>query len=295
MKTVTCVLFIVVLFSTCIYQKEMTVQDWREHLLFMNPSLGQDPTSMVSGFHNLEGLPQGTRIVFSVESKGVFQGTQVISTSTMSITILGSEIVSGVDCTVMDILTDIDTVTEGEPMTITVKGKEWVDRAGTPVKVEEEVVMKFNEYEVPMSLKVTRTGEETYEGHDCWILTGTQTIVVMGQSLGESEVTEYVDKETSVVVRSVTTVGEEVVDTGYIRPPIPVQNLQWELGGKEEVTTESGNYECQVIYLKENDNIVGTVWASEEVRAPVKYTYSYKAENTNMNITMTLLEYTWGQ
>jgi hypothetical protein len=55
-----------------------------------------------------------------------------------------------------------------------------------------------------------------------------------------------------------------------------------------------GTYDCQVIYLKKEGKIVGTIWANEEFRAPLKYTVSYEIEDLKLDMTLILLEYIQG-
>jgi len=94
----------------------------------------------------------------------------------------------------------------------------------------------------------------------------------------EGSVTEYMDKESSQVIRVITEIATETDDT--------------QLGGRETVKTPPGTYDCQVIYLKENNEVVGTIWVNEEIRVPVKYVATYKTEYMDMEVTMTLVEYT---
>jgi hypothetical protein len=296
MRRITiCALVIVVLTSLCIGQREeFTLQEWKDHISFASPPSGQDPTSMISGVRNVDELPVGTHMVFEIESEGTSQGVNIGTNMTLGMTVSGREVVEGIHCTVLDIAMEMEMETQGVSMVLAVEGKEWVDETGTPVKVEEEVAMKFGEYEIPMQLNINRTGEELIYGHDCWVFTGTQTMEVMGIQGEESKVIEYMDKESKAIIQAITTIGEEEVDTGYIEPPIPVEDLQWELGGRESVTTPMGTYDCQIIYLKENEEVVGTIWATEDIRAPIKYVFSYETADMDLEMTMTLIEYTLG-
>lgn len=302
MKNIALVVLAIVMASMCIGQQPQeekeprgwTVQQWRDHLTFMSPPLGQDATSMVPAFRNSEALPIGTHIVYQVQSVGTFRGAPTSMDMTMDVTISGKEVINGIDCTVMDIVMDILMGSRDESFTMVISGKEWVDQYGTPVRVEEETTMKFSEYDVPISMTVERTGEELYYGHDCWVFSGTQTTNVMGK-MTEGVVLEYVDKKSAQVVRAVITVGEEEADTGYIEPPLSIEELEWKLGERETATTEMGEYDCQIIYLKEDDEVVGTLWVNEDIRAPLKYVFSYRTADMDLVLTMTLIEYTLGE
>lgn len=309
MKNILCVMLIMALLCSCISQKKpaeapgltgetgaeetqgWTVDQWKEHLSFATLPLGQDPTSMVAGFRNVGDLPTGTHITYNMKSDGIFQGAKTTSDATMDLTVSGTEVVDGITCTVMDVATNMNVESEGSTMVITIDGKEWLDEEGVPVKVEENVSMKFGEYVIPMSIALERTGEEIYNGRDCWVFTGTQTMEVLGTK-AEGNITEYMDKETCSVVRVMSTIGDQNVDTGYMEPPKPPETQEWESDGRESITTPAGTYDCQVIYLKENGKKVGTIWANEDVNVPIKYTFTYEAENTTLEVTATLVAYT---
>ncbi len=291
-KIVVCAILVLVL-ASCIGQKEWTVDEWREHLSFATPPLGQDPASMIAGFHNIGELPTGTHVVFDVTAEGVLQGMSVTVDMTMGYTAAGTDTVDGIECTVVDVDIEMHMNVMDEVLIMSVKGKEWVDRNGAPVKIDEEATMELGEFKIPFSIEVSRTGEELYHGHDCWILSGTQGLEIMGISAG-GEITEYIDKESYTIVRSITTIGEEEADTGYIEPPIFVLGLTWELGGREAITTELGTFDCQIIYVKQNGELIGTIWATEDIKVPIKYVYSYETTDTDLEMTMTLVEYTAG-
>ena len=291
-KIVVCAILVIVL-ASCIGQTEWTIDEWREHISFASPPLGQDPASMIAGFHNIEELPTGTHIVFDIQAEGVLQGTNVTVDMTMGFTVAGTDTVDGIECTVVDVDIEMNMNIMDESLIMRVKGKEWVDRNGAPVKVDEEATMEIGEFKIPFSINVGRTGEELYQGHDCWVLSGTQSLEIMGISAG-GKITEYMDKESHAIVRSITTIGEEEADTGYIEPPIFVLGLTWELGGRETITTELGTYDCQIIYVKQNGELMGTIWATEDIRSPIKYVYSYETTDTDLEMTMTLVEYTAG-
>lgn len=295
-------LLVVVLASLCIGQQEQpqgeqegwTVQDWKDHLTFINPPSGQDATSMIPVFRHADELPVGTHIVFQIESTGSIRGAPTSIDTTLDLTIAGRETINGIDCTVVDIAIEMEMESSGETLPLTIHGKEWVDANGIPVKVEEEVTMTISEFEIPMSLMVERTGEEVYQGHECWVFSGPLTVDIMGMTT-EGSVTEYMDKESFQVIRVITEIATETDDTQYMEPPPSVEELEWELGGRETVKTPSGTYDCQVIYLKENNEVVGTIWVNEEIRVPVKYVATYKTEYMDMEVTMTLVEYTSGR
>lgn len=311
MKNILYVVLIVALLCSCIGQKKVaeepeltgetgatetqgwTVDQWKEHLSFATFPLGQDPTSMIAGFRNVGDLPTGTRVAYNVKSDGIFQGQETTSDATMDLIVSGTEVVDGITCTVTDVATHMNVESEGSTMVITIEGKEWLDEEGVPVKVEEAGSMEFGEYSIPLSIALKRTGEEIYHGRDCWVFTGTQTMEILGMKT-EGNITEYMDKETYAVVRTVSTIGDQNIDTGYMEPPKPPETQEWELDGRESVTTPAGTYDCQVIYLKENGKQVGTIWANEDVSVPIKYTFTYEAENTSMEVTAILIAYTLG-
>lgn len=291
-KIIACAVLVIVL-ASCIGQKEWTVDEWREHLSFATPPLGLDASTMIPGFRNIEGLPKGTHIVYDVDAVGVLQGTDVTVDMTIGFTVAGTDIVDGINCTALDVDIEMDMNFMGESLIMSIKGKEWIDENGAPVKVEEETVMEFGEFKIPVSIKVNQAGEEIYNEHDCWVMSGTQSLEIMGITAG-GEITEYVDKKSYSIVRAITKIGDEEADTGYIEPPISVLDQVWELGNRETVTTDSGTYDCQVIYLKQDGQTMGTIWASEDVRAPIQYVYSYETTDTTLEMTMTLVEYTAG-
>lgn len=301
MKHVIPFVLLVVVLASCIGQQEQpreeqegwTVQDWKDHLTFINPPSGQDATSMIPVFRHAEELPVGTHIVFQIESTGSIRGTPTSMDTTLDLTTAGRETVNGIDCTVMEIAIEMELKSSDESLPVSIHGKEWVDSNGTPVKVEEEVTMTIGGFEIPMSLAVERSGEEVYQGHECWVFSGPLTVDIAGITT-EGSVTEYMDKESSQVIRVITEIATETDDTGYMEPPPSIEELEWELGGRETVTTAAGTYDCQVIYLKENGEVVGTMWVTEEVRVPVKYVATYKTGYMEMDVTMTLVEYTEG-
>ena len=304
-KLAICALLVVMLTCMCIGQQEQEspeqqespesqVQKWKDHLSFVSPPLGQDATTLVPAFRNIEELPAGTHIVYNVVSEGTAQGADLATDMTLDLTIAGEDVVNGIDCVVVDLVIEMEMVSMGEQLEMVIQAKEWIDEDGVPVKLEEDATMMFGEFSIPISMTVERTGEEQYQGHDCWVLTGTQTTEIMGMTLEGGNVVEYIDKDTSSVVRVISGIGEEEADTGYMEPVTPVEELDWELGGTESITTPAGTYECQVISLEETGETVGTIWAAEEVIVPVKYTFSYRTSSMNLDLTMTLMEYTLG-
>jgi len=296
MKRIIIFAILMVVLTSCIGQQEesaWSVQDWKEHLSLVTPPLGQDATSMISGFQTPENLPIGTRTVSAVTLEGTFRGVYTTTDMTMDIHIAGTEVINGQDCTVVDVVIEMEMEMESQDqsMSMDIKGTEWLDKDGAPVKVKEDVIMGIGEFDIPMSIEMERTGEELYHGHECWVFSGTQTMEIMGLAETEGSIEEYMDKKTFSVVRTLTEIEGEKVDTGYIEPPIQVEDLVWELGNRETITTELGTYDCQVIYLKENGEIVGTIWAHEDVKAPIKYVFSYETADMNLEMTMILVEY----
>ena len=303
-KMIVCILFAVALMSLCIGQKEVeeepepeqevwSVEEWQEFLSFMYPPLGQDATNMIPAFLNVDNLPAGTRIVYYIESIGTILGEHTIIDTKYSIVISGAETVNGIECTVLDVAVESDMSSMGEVLKFSIEGREWIDRDGTPVKLEQETVMFLGEYEIPISSSMERIGEEELRGHDCWVFSGPQTTTVLGEAV-EGTITEYLDKESSSVVRVITEVGDQKEDTGFMEPPAHMEELEWELGKREGVSTEMGVYDCQIIYLKREGRSLGTLWASEKVKVPVKFHFSYKSGAVDMILTMTLMEYMLG-
>lgn len=294
-KILVAAILIMALSASCIGQKtEFTVEDWKEHLSFVKPSVGQSSGSMVSGFNNLEDLPTGTHMVFKIIFVGTSEGMDIPLDITVGFTIAGKEVVDGIDTVRADITQNMEMDAFGETMTMTFEGQEWMDLDGAPVKMEGTASTEMAGMEILLSFTFKRIGEEQYHGHDCWILEMVETMEMAGMPETEIKMTMYVDKESYSVVRMLTKMGEEEVDTGYIEPVISLGDIVWELGDRETITTEFGTYDCQVIHLKENGETIGTIWANEDIRAPIKYVISYKSEDTEFGITMILLEYELG-
>lgn len=304
-KILVAAILVMALMSSCIGQKkEFTIDDWKKHLAFSDPHTSQN-YDWVSGFHNVEELPLGTHIVLNVEFEGTAEETEMWPDTTVGLTISGREAVDGIDCTVIEYTMDMEIETFGEKMILALEGTGWVDETGGIVKTEGTAEEEFRGKKRLGKASGKRTGEEQYHGHDCWVFTTLQSTEVAGVPATEEEVvqyTEYMDKESHAVVRMITKVLGEEIDTGYIEPEIPsFGELQWKLGDRETITTEMGTYQCQIIYLKENDEpgetgeTVGTIWANEEIRVPLKYVISLKTEGAGIEMVMTLIEYTLGE
>jgi len=283
---------IVALTLSCIGQKELTVEEWKGYLTFMNPRIDQSAVNMVFELPNVENLPTGTHAVFEIECEGSLGKLDMPSSMIMEFTITGKEIINGIECTVVNVAMEMEGFAES--VFLTFEGREWVDKTGAPVRVEGTATGKSGEFTVPMTYTVERTGEEAYHGHECWIFSITQKMQ-MGQSAEEVKIVRYMDKESYVVVRVINEIWGEKVDTGYIEPLISTGELEWVLEGREKITTNLGDYDCQLIYLMENDVVIGTIWANEEIRAPVKYVFSYETEYVGLEVTMILVEYSLGE
>ena len=298
MKHFTACILLVALVTLCMGQQEdvtnletqeWNIQDWKEHLTLVSPPLGQDITSMIPAIQNVDELPIGTHLVYHIESFGLNTKTDMRYT----ITISGKDTLKNIPCIIMDIAVEAEITDLSQSMKIRATGKEWVDEKGFPVKIEEEMVMLFVEYEIPLTIVMERTGEEVYSGLDTWIFSGVQTMNIMGTNV-EGTITEYIDKESSSVVRVITEVGDQHEDTGLIEPTVSTQLLEWELGGREGINTQMGVYDCQIIYLKKNGDTIGTIWASEKVKVPLRITVSYEAGTINLDVVMMLEEYMLG-
>ena len=109
---------------------------------------------------------------------------------------------------------------------------------------------------------------------------------MMGMDLGETKMTTYMDKESYATVRTIVEEEEMEMDSGFNEAATFVAELDWVLGGRETITTELGTYDCQVIYLQENGETVGTIWANEDIKAPLKYVITLETENLGMVVTM---------
>ena len=296
MKRIMMLAILIMLLASCIGQeeKEWTVEDWKEHLYFSNPGVDQNTPGMVTGFSNIGDIPAGTYMAFKIDSTGTTEGIDMPLSMTMELTVIGRETVEGVETVAMDIAMDMDIEMMGDSITMIFEGKEWVELDGSPIKMEGTATGTIQGMEIPMGFSMKRTGEEFYEGHDCWIFEMTQSIETPGMPAADMKAKMYMDKQTNVMVRMVTDAMGQEMDTGYIEPTVPTGEIQWELGGRESITTELGTYDCQIIYVKQNGVTVGTIWANEDIRAPIKYIYSYEEGDTKMEITMILTGYSLG-
>jgi hypothetical protein len=296
-KFVVVAIYVIALMSSCIGQ-EWTVEEWRTHLTFVNPSTEQNSTGMLTGFENIEELPAGTHMAFKIDADTTFEGTDVPFTLTLGFTVTGKEAREGVDYTVVDVTMNMEVEMEMEgsdsTLTMTFEGKEWVDTTGSPVTMEGTATGKIGEFEMPISFAMERIGEEQYHGHDCWIYEVTQSMEMEGFPTGEIKAVQYMDKKSYAVVRTIAEFMGEETDSGYTEPVFSYGELQWELGARETITTDMGTYDCQIIYLLDDGETVGTIWANEDVRAPIKYEISFKQEDMEFTMIMTLIEYTLG-
>ncbi len=293
MKNIRAIVVVLILLSSCIGQEKegepgepkWTVKDWKEHLSFGTFRIDQNiSTGIVTGLDNIDKIPPGTHIVYTVETKGGLNMDMPVET-TIDITVLGSDVIDSTPCTVLDIVIDMAMTMFGESMTTTFEGKEWVDDNGVPVKAELEGVQKLEDFEAPASIRGTRTGEDVYHGHDCWVFTMTQQSDMDVSSI-EMEIIQYLDKETSALVRLITRMEGKEQDTGYIEP-ISAGEPVWVLGDREVITTEAGTYDCQLIYVKDDEKTLVTMWATEDVAVPIRCVYSY----TEGVVVVTLVEY----
>ena len=270
-------------------EKGWTIENWKEHLFFLDIR-EQSAAGMVTGLRNFEALPMGTHMKYKVEFGDGTEETGMPYEIVIGLTVSGKEPIDGIECTVIDFTQDMEMETFGISMTMTFEGTEWVDETGAPVKMEGTAITKSEDVEMPTEFTVERIGEELYEGHDCWLYEMTQSTEMMGQSM-EVKFVQYVDKSSFAVVRALSEMMGTEQDSGYLEPEVSAGEFEWELGNRETITTELGTFDCQVIYLKVNGEVLGTIWANEEFKVPIKYVYSYKTEDTEFEMTMTLLEY----
>lgn len=282
--------------------REFTVEDWKEHLILLNPTAEVSTGGPALGVRNIQDLPTGTHMLYRIEFEGAVEQVSQPVSMTLGCTVSGTELIDGINTTVLDVTLDMTMDFLGDPMMLSFEGTEWLDETGAPVKMEGNAIGNMDAVEILISYTTERTGEEVYHGHDCWILSMTQSMEVEGLPPAEMTIVQYMDKESFAVVRMITTVMGEVVnvlggkaDTGYIEPKGAPGNLVWELNGWERITTELGTYDCQIIYLKEDSKIVGTMWVKKEIKAPLRYVFSYKYGGENLEVMMTLIEYTVGE
>ncbi|MBU7017273.1 MAG: hypothetical protein HXS44_07165 [Theionarchaea archaeon] len=284
--TILVVILTVLIFSLMNYERRSTVQEWKDHLFIPIPRMDQTISNMIGGFDNIEELPPGTHILFTGAADGYFQEDTAILNTSMEVTVQ-SGVIQGKECTVVEITFEM----EHSSVSMTVKSTEWVDRTGTPLRMEGEIGTSLVEGTGSLTrYALELVGEEQYKEFDCWIYGGTERTEVAGMKASiETEIMRYVDKESKAVVRLITNNGQTdlTMDTSFM------SGLEWELGGREITTTDVGKYESQVIYLKNNDRIVGTMWVNRAFRTPLKYVIFYEREDSKLEMVMTLVEYTW--
>lgn len=281
---------VVLLLSTaCISQKELTVEEWKQQLVFVTPPLGQDPTSMIAGISNVGILPVGAHFEVEAEYSGAVQGVSVDAHVAIGITVLERQVSRSELLTVLGVTIDSHYESQNEAVDVTVEGTEWLDGEGVPVRIEEEVTINVGGFDVPMGFMLNRTGENMCGDRECWVFMGTQTINLSG--LGESRILGYLDKESGIVVRAMTSIGGEEVDTGFMEPPVTVDTFTWELGSQESVSTDRGRIKCQVIHLMDNSQKVGTLWVNKDIPIPVQIVRSYMSSYMDLNVTVTLVSY----
>jgi hypothetical protein len=308
MKKILCVtLIVLILVTACIGQEEeqptgekkesaeWTVEDWKNHLSLMDPTLTQDASTMLPGFRNPDNLSVGTHLTYDLTMEGSVLGMEMPMSSVMDITFSGKETIKGVDCFLIDITSTMEMTTQDMTINMEMVGTEWIDETtGALVKavMEMEANMEEEEAPLPLSLTIERVGEEQYHGHDCWILELRQEMGLADVDLGEIKILQYMDKMSGDVVRQVMTFGEQEMDSGYIEPP--PAGAEWELGVVESITTELGTYECQVINVMQDGEVIGTIWASKEFTTPLKYVMSVSQAGSTITLTMVLTAYELG-
>lgn len=308
-KVIITAIIAVVLITACIGQEEelpvegeskepglWTIEDWRNHLSLMDPTLSQEASTLLPGFRNPQNLGIGTHLVYDLEMKGKILGAEMPILAIMDITFSGKETINGVDCFIIDLLTSMEMTAQNMSIEMEMVGTEWIDdTTGALVKAILQMQADLQEEEPPLPISITieRVGEEEYEGHDCWILELRQEMEISGSDAGEIEVLQYVDKESQAVVRQLMTFGDQKIDSGYIEPP-PPDETEWELGNVETITTELGTYECQIIYIKQGGETLGTLLASKEFKIPLKYVFTASQTGSSITTTMILIAYTLG-
>lgn len=308
-KFVITAIIAVTLITACIGQQEetpvegekvetegWTAEDWKNHLSLMDPTLSQEASTLLPGFRNPQNLTVGTHLVYDLEMEGTILGMEMSIPAVMDITFSGKETIDGIDCLIIDLLTSMEMTAQNMTMKMEMVGTEWIDdTTGALVKavLDMEADMGGEEAPLPMSLTIERVGEEQYKDHDCWILELRQEMEITGADTGEIKVLQYMDKESQAVVRQLITFGEQEIDSGYIEPPPPGET-EWELGAVETITTELGTYECQLIYLKQGGETIGTLWASKEFSTPLKYIFSASQAGSSFTTTTILIAYSAG-
>ncbi|MBU7017272.1 MAG: hypothetical protein HXS44_07160 [Theionarchaea archaeon] len=295
-KAIVLVVILTALVSLCISQEEGTeewaVDQWKDYLLLANPSIDQTSSNIFSGFRNIEDLSPGTHIVFKGSARGFFQGLEVPYDMTMNLTVLDNEVISGKECVAVEITMDSNIEMQGQSSSMIFTGKEWIDADGTLVKMDGEMKTSSGGTEASIGLTTELVGEKQYKGYDCWVYSSTQSMEMMGTTL-DMEMTQYMDKESQAVVGALVQGNEVEMNQEALEAATYMYEAEWELGGRETITTDMGTYDCQVIYLKRDGKVFGTIWANEEFRAPLKYVVSYDVGDLKSEMTLTLIEYTW--
>jgi hypothetical protein len=303
MKKILVLITLIAVVSVVLHiPREFTVEDWKEYLILLNPTAELSTGGPALGVRNIQDLPTGTHVLYRIEFEGTVEQVSQPLSMMLGCTVSSTESINGINTTVLDVTLDMNMDFLGDSMMLYFEGTEWLDETGAPVKMEGNATGRMDAVEMLISYTTERTGEEVYRGHDCWILSMTQSMEVEGLPPTEMTIVQYMDKESFAVVRMITTVMGEAVsvlggkaDTGYIEHKGSPENLVWELSGRETITTELGTYDCQIIYLKEDSKIVGTMWVNKEIKAPLKYVFSYKNGEEDLKVMMTLLEYTLGK
>jgi len=277
-------LLLIIIATGCIVQ--WTAEDWQSYLTFVNPRMDRCAATFMIPLSNSGNLKIGTAAAFEITFEGSRHTLSLPSFMKIRFVITGKDTVKGIPCTVVDVTSEMDF----ESVIVTFSGKEWVDSTGAVVKMVGTATGLYEGYEMPMNYIIERTGEEEYNGHECWIFSVIENMEV-GTNTQEIRTIQYMEKETYTLVRMITDILGREVDSGYIEPLIPLKELQWELGATEELHTEMGDYRCQIIYLKEENEPYGTLWVSKQVRAPLKYVISLKEEDVELKMTIVLIEY----
>ncbi len=290
-------LIVAVIFFFNGQERGLTGHDWKDSLYFVNPPIGPNAApSLITGFGNLEILPQGALLDFKIELEETVEGTVRSFDMTIQITILGKEIVDGKECTVLYITTRRNIQVHESSFIMTSKQREWIDANGTPVKLDledtdtvfsgkgENVVLAG--LKVPVKTTGILIGEEHYQGHECWAFSIT-TVAGIGGLASKTETIVHLDKETLLMVHKVTESKKEKEDSGYIEPVISEEST-WEMGPRECIDTSTRVYDCQVIYLKKAGELVGIIWVTEDIKTPLKYVYFFETEDSHTTVTMTL-------
>ncbi|KYK35225.1 MAG: hypothetical protein AYK18_13225 [Theionarchaea archaeon DG-70] len=292
-------LIVAVIFFFNGQERWLTAQDWKDTLYFVNPPIGPNAApSLITGFSNIEILPQGALLDFKVELEETVEGTVKSFDMTMEIIILGKEIVDGKECTVLYITTRRNIQVLESSFIMTSRQKEWIDGNGIPVKLDvEDTDTEFSGngenvvlagLKVPVKTTGILIGEEHYKGHECWAFSIT-TVAGIGELASKTETVVHLDKETLLMVHKVTENKGKKEVSSYIEPVISEKST-WEMGPRERIDTSTGAYDCQVIYLKKAGELVGTIWVTEDIKTPLKYVYSFETEDSHATVTMTL---TW--